>query len=408
MALTRKGTETAVRIAKQLKSDVFIKEEFLSYGKGLLEAGCVRVEEKRIRAEGVDMSQANEDIGSNQAISIEGIPQGFKEFVGKLFGRYDGIIFVMACGIVVRSIAPYIQSKKSDPAVVVLDEKGMNVISLLSGHIGGANTLTYQVAGITGGNPVVTTATDINEIVSLDVFAKNNGLKIESFELLKSISGHLVNGGKIGLYSDYSVKYELNEDGFYKHPEYIGVVFTQKTKEIIIKEQDSLEYWVALTNKEYLEILNKEILYIRPKNLVIGIGCKRNTPAEQIHKAVSDFLKEAQRSIASVKNMATIDIKMREEGIVEFCNSNKIELVEVSKERIKSVERNYACSDYVRKIVGVGCVAEPCAVLAGKGAELIVKKKVYSGITLALAEDRVNELYLSNKHWYISETGRKL
>ena len=93
----------------------------------------------------------------------------------RAFEEADGIVFVGACGIAVRAIAPYLKNKYQDPAVVVADEKGQYCISVLSGHIGNGNVLAKKVANITNGTPVITTATDVNGVFAVDVWAKENG-----------------------------------------------------------------------------------------------------------------------------------------------------------------------------------------------------------------------------------------
>lgn len=126
--------------------------------------------------------------------------------VRDIFKKYNAIVFVGACGIAVRSIAPYVKDKAKDPAVVVVDEKGNFAIPILSGHIGGANDLAEKIASLTSGVAVITTATDINKKFSVDTFAVRNNLHIGDTKLIKEISSQILNDKKVGLYTDYRIK----------------------------------------------------------------------------------------------------------------------------------------------------------------------------------------------------------
>jgi cobalt-precorrin 5A hydrolase len=336
-ALTSNGAQLAANIGKALNADVYINKRLM------------------------------ESLEFNGTIAID---CDFTDFTGRLFDKYNEIILIMACGIAVRAIAPYIKGKTVDPAVVVLDEKGRHVISLLSGHIGGANKLAKEVASITGGTPVITTSTDVNGVISFDMFAVKNRCVIENIQELKYISSELVNSGKVHLYSDYDiegifgdnvVKYETG-NGFVGHA-------------------------VVISSRTGLELKAGKVLYIRPKNLVLGIGCRKGTGKEAIESAVLDFMQRNNRSMSSIKCMATVDLKEDEQGLIEFCQSCGIYLNVVTREDIRAVEGNFTASLFVRESTGVSSVAEPCAVLSGKNAVLICPKTVYKGITLALAEE---------------------
>jgi cobalt-precorrin 5A hydrolase len=341
IALTRNGSEMAAKIGTKLKAHVYIKEEFID-----------RVEE-------IEFFPINESLYS---------------IVRDIFNKYEALVFIMACGIVVRSIAPYIMSKTTDPAIVVLDEKGLNVISLLSGHLGGANSLAIEIADITGGNAVITTATDINEMVSFDVFAKQNDCVIENIECLKYISSQLVNGGKAVLYSSCKIKGNIPDN-----------IIVKQTEEV--EPDETCKYSVILTNSAADDVYREKTLLLRPRNLVLGIGCKRDTPGHWIKAAIEDFMKINNKSILSLKCLATIDLKKDEQGILEFCREKGLKLKIIPREDIKGLEENFTCSEFVKQKVGVASVAEPCAVLASDGGKLICGKTVYQGITLALSEE---------------------
>lgn len=345
IALTKNGSRLACRVGKRLGADIYLKQEFA------VEA----------------VSEGTQTVSE--------ITGGFTSFIGELMKRYEGLIFIMACGIVVRAVAPHLEDKTSDPAVVVMDEKGRYAVSLLSGHIGGANALAEEVALVTSGQAVITTATDVNGVISFDVFAKENDLIIENIGELKYISSELANGGKVGLLSDKKVVVNTG-----------NVVRVGMNPEENFTGNDKLNNHVVLSSREDIRPAGGNVLYLRPRCLVLGIGCKKGVAAKDIRNAVEDFMMKNNRSIFSLKCAATVEIKRDEPGIVEFCREQELELKIVFREEIKKVEDSFSSSAFVRKNIGVGSVAEPCSVLAVPGARLICPKTVYSGITLALSE----------------------
>jgi cobalt-precorrin 5A hydrolase len=340
ISLTLRGAELALKIGYQMKADIYVKNQYI---------------EKYVM--------------SDKLFLVHPVTTEFSTLIEKLFKSYDALVFVMACGIVVRSIAPYIRDKVNDPAVLVVDEKGQHVISLLSGHIGGANKLAKEVAQMTGGVPVITTATDVNDVIAFDVFAVENGCTVENIKDLKYISSELVNGGEVGLYTDCTVSGTLPGNVIVEQP------------------PGSCKYGVVLTNALDIPYKAEKLLIIRPKNLILGIGCRKGVSVEAIESAVEDFLKKNNRSLLSVKLLASIDLKKEEKGIIEFCKKTRIEFRTFSAEVIKSIEDRFTASPFVKKNVGVGSVSEACAVMGGDNARLICSKTIYKGITLALTEE---------------------
>lgn len=366
IALDRSGAVQAARIACELKADAFVKHPV----SAAAEIGLrLQTAAGGLTDEAGGFSKCVFDGG---LVRAHPIAEPFGELVESLFLSYEGLVFIMACGIVVRSIAPYIKSKTEDPAVVVADAAGRYAVSLLSGHIGGANRLAQRVAAVTGGVPVITTATDTNGVIAFDVFARDNGCAIENMESLKHISAELVNGGKVCLYTDCGISGPLPPNVVRYGP---GA---------------DCRAAVVLSNSVEASVDAVSVLFLRPGNLIVGIGCKRGKSAGEVSDAVADFLKTNGKSILSVRRLASLDLKAKEPGIVDFCRERGIEFVTFSPERIKPVEAAFTQSEFVRGVTGVGSVAEACAVLAGKSARLICPKTVYEGITLALAEEEMS------------------
>ncbi len=304
-------------------------------------------------------------------IYIHPFSPDFKGTIEKVFKTYDALIFIMASGIVVRSIAPYIQDKTLDPAVVVVDELGRFAISLLSGHIGGANRLAARVALHIGAVPVITTATDIQGVIAFDELAVMNGCAIENIQDLKYISAALVNGGIVGLYCDIPLSGELPEN-----------IMT-------LEAEGKCRFAVVLSNTDRIPVQAEKTLYLRPKNLVVGIGCKKGKSMAEIEKAVVEFLRMNKKSSLSVRMLTSIDLKAGEEGILAFCKRRQLPFKTYTAEEIRMVEKDFPPSEFVKKVTGVGSVAEACAALAARRAKLICRKTVYDGITLALAEEEM-------------------
>ena len=251
-AITEKGAALAERLARELPADFFLPEsvEAQSFQK------CQRYTEK------------------------------LSDFVPKVFGVYDGLIFVMAVGIVVRMIARCAESKFKDPAVVVMDEAGRYAISLLSGHEGGANRLAHRVAMLTGAEPVITTATEAN------------------------------------------------------------------------------------------------------KKIIVGVGCRRGVAAGEIVEAVTGALKRVGLKPTDVRAMASVELKKDEVGLIGAAEELGIPLRFFRTEEIAEVQAEYSRSEFVKQKIGVEGVCEPCALLAGRMAHIILPKTVFGQVTVAVAEEK--------------------
>jgi len=275
--------------------------------------------------------------------------------------EYDALVCIMASGIVVRTLAPLIKDKRSDPAVVVCDERGQFAVSLLSGHLGGANALAARVAAITGGRPVITTASDVQGKTALDLWAQDLGLVVADRDGLTRAMGKLVNQGSVTLYSDYSLP-QLPEDiHLQAQPQDADLVITSAAE---IKTAGTLLY---------------------AKALVAGIGCNRNTPAEEIDQALRQACRENNLARQSVVRLASIDLKMDEQGLLAFAETHGLPLDFFNRDELNSVE-GVSTSAVVLRATGAKGVAEPAAVLASGGGKLLVKKMKWPGVTVAIAE----------------------
>ena len=299
-----------------------------------------------------------------------------KEFVSEIFDKYDYLIFIMATGIVVRTIAPLVVSKFSDPAILVMDEKGHNIISLLSGHMGGANEMTLYISDLINSNPVITTATDVNKKSSLDMIAKSLNAHIDNFrDNVLNVNSMIVNNEEVHIYIDGN--YKINHQGF--------TLYDDKT------DLDKVKSLVVVTNKKYInkmlnkdiENLNEKIIKVIPKDIVIGIGCRRNTDSDLLKESLDDLLKRYNIHIKSIKEIGSIDIKHDEKAIIDLAENLSVPFKTVSTNEISKVDYLFEKSEFVKKNVGVYCVSEPVAYILSKG-NLIIEKHKYKGITISV------------------------
>ena len=287
-----------------------------------------------------------------------------RELVISRWREFNSFVFIMAVGIVVRTIADLIEDKRSDPAVVVLDEKGKFAISLLGGHIGGANELAREIAHFLGGEAVITTASDLRGVPSLDLWAKRNGFVIENWEALPSISTKLINTGAVKVYSEVQV--DLPEN--------------------FLRVDDPESADLLITNKERVVATGAgDRIYLRPRNLVVGIGCNRGVDVEEIEEAVRKVLKENNLAFSSIRAVASIKSKADEPGLVGFARRHGFELKLFTPEELNTVEWVRG-SRIVFKATGARAVAEPAAILASGARSLLVPKRKVGNVTVAVSE----------------------
>lgn len=267
------------------------------------------------------------------------------------FSKARVIVFVSAAGIAVRAIAPLVRDKTTDPAVLVLDEKGSYVIPLLSGHIGGANRFAKVIAELTGGQAVITTATDLNQVTAVDVWAKEHDCAIENPEAIKRVSAAALEG------------------------QVVGVAVTERL----------LDPPFPIT------------LWLRPRVLVLGLGCKRGLGVATLLSAIREFFGQCGVSPLALKAVATIDLKKDEEGLIACCQTLDVPLVPYTAEELRKVPGQFASSQWVLETTGVDNVCERAAVKAS-GGKLICGKTVFPGITLALAKGEMEHEFVHGRN----------
>lgn len=283
------------------------------------------------------------------------------DWTARSFGQADALIFVSACGIAVRSVAPHLRSKFTDPAVVAVDDCGRFAIPLVSGHVGGANALARRIAAAIGAQAAVTTATDGNDVFAVDTWAADQGFLVVRPNAAKAVSAALLNGEPVGFHSDFPVEGTL-------------------PKGIVPAKEGKVGIRISLTYEETFQAT----CWLLPRILTLGIGCKRGTEPIKIQKAVDSTLQGKYLYMESVQNVASIDKKCDEIGLLEFCKANCLVCNFFSAEQLTRAKGHFTGSAFVQNTVGVDNVCERAAVL-GSGGALLVGKQVFSGVTVAVA-----------------------
>ena len=287
------------------------------------------------------------------------------ECCGQAFGTSDLLVFVGACGIAVRKIAPYVRDKRTDPAVVCVDEQGTFAISLLSGHIGGANGLTKTIAQAIDAVPVITTATDVNGKFSVDTWAAENGCVIDDMKLAKAVSAAILERD-VPFFSALPVAGRLPDGLTMGNTGDLG---------ICVSFQERAPF--------------ARTLRLIPRILHLGIGCRKGTPKETIAQAVDRVFRENHLDFRAVCLAASIDLKQEEPGLLAFCRERELPVKFYSAAQLSAVPGEFTPSPFVRSVTGVDNVCERAALL---GAErLLVKKTADCGVTVAVAV----------KHWEV-------
>ena len=298
-----------------------------------------------------------------------------KELVARLWPEVGGMVCIMATGIVVRMIAPHLQGKELDPAVVVMDDAGNFAISLLSGHLGGANDLASRCALLTGAREVITTATDVNGLPSFDMLAKDEGWVIDDLSRVKDLNSLLLDQERIGVVDPTGrVRSFFRDRGVLSYHESFAEALDSGARG-----------WLFVTNRE-IQTPSGKILLLRPRNLILGIGCNRGTSGEEIGQVVTASLKSLSLSLKSVHAIATAEAKRHEPGLIAFAGSLGVPLLCYESSDLNGVAVPSPPSHHALVAIGATGVAEPAAILASSGGTLLMKKLKSGNVTLAIAE----------------------
>lgn len=298
-----------------------------------------------------------------QAVCAHGT-EGFSlhQWTEGAFAAGRDLIFVGAVGIAVRAVAPFLKSKATDPAVVAVDECGTFAVPVVSGHLGGANALARQVARLCGATPVITTATDVHGRFAVDLWAKKQNCRIPEPSGIKKISSRVLEGLPVGVWSRWPIA---------------GTA----PKELTLVEEDG-----QVVVDVYRRAPNA--LAVVPCRGVLGVGCRRGTERAAIERVFAAFCAQRQLWPECVTRAATVDRKLDEPGLLDFCKAHSWPLTGYSAEELNRVAGEFTASDFVKQTIGVDNVCERSCAHAAGGA-VLERKFAQDGVTLALALEPV-------------------
>lgn len=347
-----------------------------------------------------DVSLCMKKEGAAEEPGVTMVQGSVRSWAGEIFTKVDALIFVGATGIAVRSIAPYIVSKTKDPAVVVVDERGTFAISLLSGHLGGANELTDLIAAGIGAASVITTATDRNHLFAVDVFARENSLTIDDMKIAKEISAALLDRRAVGFSSDFPLHGDVPRELTPAQApglETNTAVNTSNTSCSALPagtdmnpSDDRFPVPGIAVCERLDECPFEKTLHLIPRAYVLGVGCRRNKDPQEMEEFLLRFLKQNGVPAGAVVKIASIDVKNDERAILDFSEKYRIPAVFYSAEELKRAPGEFTASAFVQSRVGVDNVCARAAVLgASDGARLAVPKTAENGMTAALAIGKV-------------------
>lgn len=326
---------------------------------------------------------------------VQPVTESLTEWTMLQMQEKNALLFIGACGIAVRAIAPCLVNKLEDSPVLVLDEMGAHIIPVLAGHVGGGNELALLLAKKIGAEPVITTATDLHRKFAVDLFAKKNHLHIENKDGIAKVSAKVLAGKEItmSIEEGHFIHKEKIPEGIRLMPwppaEGVDILITSKRKKAALNE-----------NK-------RASIVLHPKEYVIGMGCKKGKEADKIEALIKKTLKETGIEKEQVYALASIDVKSKEEGLLAWSRKERIPFLTFSAEELGQVEGSFTGSDFVKEQVGVDNVCERAA-LAACGAwcekagleacglqnkeaakiqpALVYKKHAEDGMTIAVAK----------------------
>lgn len=332
-----------------------------------------------------------------EAISFDSL----KPHMGDIFKTYDQVLCIMALGIVVRMIAPYIEHKSKDPAIVVMDEAGHHTISLLSGHLGGANEWASTIALAIDSDPVITTATDVNGLPAPDVWARNEQLTVDDFNTLIAVNSAVVAGEQVNYYIDESIPNSailMQSAGEHvgQHGKVYGFIVDCSSDEAKVNlVDDKISVQMLQNSRSHRVVVTDKIiptashqLILRPKTFTMGIGCRRDTPKELILEAITQSLEQHQLSPKSLLTAASVIVKQDEVGLLEAMRELGWPIKFYEQEEMEPIieQQKLHESTFVKGTIGVGNVCETTALLAAKSQTLIQEKTIYPKTTIAIAQ----------------------
>ena len=350
---------------------------------------------ERISGEGEDAFQ--------EISYTDGRKESLAGWTKKHFRTGQILLYVGACGIAVRAIAPYVQSKQTDPAVLVADERGRFVISLLSGHLGEANSYAEIVAGLTGGQAVITTATDVNGLFAVDVFAKKNGLVLTDFKAAKEFTANLLKTKKGILVIPEPYRKWITVSG--EVPEELTIsgeeseAGTNRTEvqeahlnpgkesclpQLLLSPQAAVHGTDSpLESEGTAPLLPPARLQLIPPCLILGVGLKKGKTEQELLSFIRKVLQANGLLEKAIGRFASIDLKKDEPALWMAAETYGVPLRFFTAEELMQVKGEFSKSAFVQAVTGADNVCERAVIAAG-AEEILVPKTAENGLTLAI------------------------
>ena len=347
-AATRRGVESAIRLRDGLLSDsvdVFLKD------------------------------------GREEEVQAKRFSR-LSDAVTEAFRQYDALIFLMAAGIAVRMIAPHLKSKLTDPAVLVSDEQGRHIVSLLSGHVGGGNLLTVRVADCLGGKPVITTATDVNELTAPDALAAELGLRPVTKPMIQVMNGAILEGKAVSYAVDENLpRRDFFEAAFLDR----GIPFARKSASDVLAAKE-LTVFVTADDSLRADCL----LCLVPRRLIAGIGCRRGVSKQALKKALSEACLKIGQELSAVSMIASASVKRDEAGLLALAAELGVDTRFFEIEDLQQKIEAYGLeeSSFVRRQIGVGNVSEAAALCCVEQGRIALPKTKWEKATVALVWEK--------------------
>ena len=311
----------------------------------------------------------------DQAISATWYEDQTSAKAAELFGKFDGLVCLFSLGAVIRLIAPCLKDKKTDPAVIVIDDKANFAISALSGHLGGANELTEEIAKKLGSIPVITTAADVNKTIPVDLVGKEFGWKIDNDSNVTRISALMVNEEKIGIYQD------AGEKNWWKKELPKNVTVYESIEKL--KQSDSKAYLI-ISDRVFDDTISKNSVTYRPQTLVAGIGLHGNTSKEKIKENLESTLLKYNLSPKCITRLVSIKKPQDVQGLIDVAKDMQIPLVYFDREDLAQISIPNP-SQMVQAYEGTPSVSEAAAIKSSNGKLIVEKQKFPPDLTIAIA-----------------------
>jgi len=313
---------------------------------------------------------------SDNNSQIEWYAESTSKKIAELFQSNDALVCIFSLGAVIRLLSPYLKDKKTDPAVLVIDDTAKFVISVLSGHIGGANQLTEEIAAKLGATSVITTAADVNKTIAVDLLGKEFGWKIDDDSTVTKVSAFMVNEEKIGIFQDTGNKDWWNK----KLPSNVTIYSS-----INEMKNSQSKGFLIISDKiiEDVDILENSVIY-RPPTLVLGIGLHVDTTKETISEGLNFCLEKYNLSRKSIAKLVSIKKDNDVQGLIDLGKEMNVPIEYFQKEELAAIEIPNP-SETVQAFEGTPSVSEAAAIKSSGGTLVVEKQKFPPNLTIAIA-----------------------